>query len=261
MSQHPHRDEVIAAARSWHRQPFHWMGWRYERLSVGHYRWHDVNKDRSWAWVTLEDPPLDDDELLFALDEETGEWPIPRIRIDEDGLNASLGPRLLARGWSASANVLLCWVGGPPERTAVQGVEVDGAPDLEEWSIAKLRGFAVDDAEPTRQALRNELGLRRAEAGGDMRLELARVDGEAVAVIGWYEEAEDVEVFNLATRLAWRNRGIARQLLTSCVARVLQGGARSVLIGTDADDTPREWYRRLGFRDHLRTVWTYTPPP
>ena len=68
---------TIATARGWHRQPFHWMGWRYERLSMGHYRWHDVNKDRSWAWVTLEDPPLDDDELLIALDEETGDWPIP----------------------------------------------------------------------------------------------------------------------------------------------------------------------------------------
>jgi ribosomal protein S18 acetylase RimI-like enzyme len=258
---HPQRDEVIAAVRGWHRQPYHWMGWRHERLSVGHYRWHDSNSDRSWAWVTLEDPPLDDDELLVAIGDECGDWPIPRIRIDDAATNAALGPRLLARGWSVDGgNVTLCWAGAPPARTAVGGVEIDDAPDLEEWSITKLRGFTDDDAEPTRDSLRGELGLRRAEVGGISRLQLARVDDEPVAVIGWYEDGQDVDVFNLATRLDWRGRGIARQLLTSCVAGALDAGARAVVIGTDADDTPQQWYRRLGFSDELLVVWTYTPP-
>jgi ribosomal protein S18 acetylase RimI-like enzyme len=259
---HPQRDEVIATVRGWQRMAHPSMGWRYQELGVGHYRWHDTNPDRSWAWVTLEDPPLDDDELLIAVDEECGDWPIPRIRIDDPATNSVLGPRLLARGWSVDGgNVTLAWVGEPPETTVAGGVEIDDAPDLEQWASTKLRGFTDDDAEPTRDSLRAELGLRRAEAGTISRLRLARVEDEPVAVIGWYDDGQDVDVFNLATRLDWRGRGIARQLLTSCVAEGLGRGARSVVISTDVDDTPQEWYRRLGFSDALFTTWTYTPPP
>ncbi len=261
MPAHPQRDEVIATVLGWDRMAHPAMGWRYERLSVGHYRWHDVDPDRSWAWVTVEGDLADDDSVLLAIDEECGEWPVPRLRIDDAALNAALGPRLLARGWSVGGNVMLSWVGDAPEQTLVAGVEVDETPDLEEWSVAKLRGFSEDDAEPAAQRLRYELGLRRAEMpGGILRLRLARVEGEPVAVLGWYE-GDDTDVFNLATRLDWRGRGIAKHLLTSCVANALEAGARSVLIGTDVDDTPQDWYRRLGFSDELFTAWTYTPPP
>lgn len=262
MSQHPQRDEVIATVRGWQRMAHPAMGWRYQRLSVGHYRWHDSDPDRSWAWVTLEDPPHDDDAMLVALDEECGEWPLPRVRIDDAGLNAALGPRLLARGWSGSGNVTLAWVGDAPERAIVEGVEVDDSPDLEEWSVTKLRGFADDDAVPAARQLANERRLRRAEVGGGIqRLRLARVEGKPAAVIGCYEDGSEVDIFNLATRLAWRERGIARQLLTACVADGLDAGVRSVVISTDTDDTPQHWYRRLGFSDELFTTWTYTPPP
>ncbi len=175
MPAHPQRDEVIATVRGWDRQAHPAMGWRYRRLSVGHYRWHDMDPDRSWAWVTLEGDFTDDDGVLLAIDEECGEWPIPRLRIDAADLNAALGPRLLARGWSVGGNVMLAWVGDAPEQTMAAGIEIDERPDLEEWSVTKLRGFSEDDAEPTAQRLRNELGLRRAEMpGGILRLRLAR---------------------------------------------------------------------------------------
>ena len=258
---HPRRDEVIATVRGWNRKAYPEMGWRYQRLSVGHYRWHDTDPGRSWGWVTLQGELDDAGSILAAIDGECAGWGRPRVQVDDSALDALLRPQFVERGWTVEGQAMLAWVGDAPEVETVVGVVVDAAPDLEAWSVAKLRGFSEDDAEPSAQRIKRERSLREAEEPADMaRLRLARVEGEPVAVIGWYDDGDDVDIFNLATRLAWRRRGGARQLLTACVAEALADGVRSVLIGADIEDTPIEWYRRLGFSGELFTTWTYTPP-
>ena len=148
---------------------------------------------------------------LAAIAEECAGWAQPRVRVDDSALDALLRPRFVERGWTVGGNVMLAWVGDTPQVEAVRDVDVDIEPDLEEWSVAKLRGFSEDDDKPSAQRVQRERSLREAEDSADMaRLRLARVEGEPVAVIGWYDDGGDIDIFNLATRLAWRRRGVAR---------------------------------------------------
>jgi ribosomal protein S18 acetylase RimI-like enzyme len=54
-----------------------------------------------------------------------------------------------------------------------------------------------------------------------------------------------------------RNQGLARILLCGAISDAYQRGCRSVMINTDPDDTPINWYRRLGFDDEIYWVRSY----
>ena len=64
-------------------------------------------------------------------------------------------------------------------------------------------------------------------------------------------------IFNLATRVPMRNQGLARILLCGAIADVASG-PHGVMINTDPDDTPINWYRRLGFDDEIYWIRNYT---
>jgi GNAT superfamily N-acetyltransferase len=130
---------------------------------------------------------------------------------------------------------------------------------LAEWSTTKLQGFANSEAAPDPQRLAREVALRRAEIAGEGRFLLARSGRAAASIIGLYE-GEDRHVFLLATRIPFRNRGIARWLLTHVIAEAYAAGRRSVLINCDPDDTPIRLYRRLGFTDEVYWRRRYEPP-
>jgi GNAT superfamily N-acetyltransferase len=116
--------------------------------------------------------------------------------------------------------------------------------------VTKLQGFASSDEPPSSDAVMAGVALRRAELAGEGRFMLARLAGEPAAIIGWYE-GEDRYIFLLATRVPFRNRGIARYLLCQALREAYRHGARSVIINADPADTPIQLYRRLGFTDEV----------
>jgi len=76
------------------------------------------------------------------------------------------------------------------------------------------------------------------------------MNGEPAATIAWYDDP-DVFIYNLATRVSYRGRGIARWLLCDLLTRSYARGCRSVILNADANDTPIQLYRRLGFTDEV----------
>ncbi len=58
-----------------------------------------------------------------------------------------------------------------------------------------------------------------------------------------------------------RQRGIARHLLAQVIADAYDSGARSVIINTDPQDTPIQWYRREGFKDEVYWYRRYVLEP
>ncbi len=235
------------------------MGWRARRLAYGWLKWHDIDPGMSWGRITLESEVSDADALLKSVRSDFADWETLRLVVDDAGQRARLDSGLRRLGYeTTSVQVLLAHVGDPRERLPVAEASVEEveADRLHEWAGAKLRGFGNSDVEPDKEALAFEVALHGAELRGELRLRLARVAGEPVSIIGWYD-GDDLDVFNLATRPAFRERGIARLLLTQVLREAEAEGRRSVVIGTDPRDTPIRWYRRLGFTDELLTAWTY----
>jgi len=136
------------------------------------------------------------------------------------------------------------------------------AANLHEYAVTKLNAFASRETAPPPDHMEAELALRAAELRGDGRFLLARWDGAPAAIIGWYD-GDDVFVFQLATRVPFRKRGIARLLLLHVLHDAYARGCRSVIINADPDDTPIQLYRRLGFTDEIywRRRYLLFPPP
>ena len=120
-----------------------------------------------------------------------------------------------------------------------------------DYVAVKLRGFANSEGEPPTEHVKQELALRRRELAGRGRFFIARAGDEPAAILGYYE-GNDRLIFNLATRTPFRMKGIARQLLSKVVVDSYDKGCRSVIINTNPNDTPIQWYRRLGFKDEVR---------
>ena len=85
---------------------------------------------------------------------------------------------------------------------------------------------------------------------GETHLLLGRVEGEAAAISGWYEGTDRL-IFHLATRMPFRNRGIARHLLSHVIQEPYTSDHRSVTIFTDPEETPVSFYRRMGFPEEV----------
>lgn len=86
---------------------------------------------------------------------------------------------------------------------------------------------------------------------------LARKDGIDVGFFGSYPGTNGVGmVEDLYTVSNHRHRGVARALIHHCVADARSRGAEYVLIGADPADTPRHFYRALGFEPACIT-WSY----
>ncbi len=82
----------------------------------------------------------------------------------------------------------------------------------------------------------------------DYRTFLLRVDGVDAAYFGSFPGVDGVGmVEDLYTVQSYRKRGLARALIHHCVADARSRGADAVVIGADADDTPKLFYERLGF--------------
>jgi len=92
--------------------------------------------------------------------------------------------------------------------------------------------------------------VRQSELASMGRFFIARVGDEPAASLGYYDGTDRL-IFNLATRMPFRMRGIAKQLLCGVVANSYDQGCRSVVINTDPSDTPIQWYRRFGFTDEV----------
>ena len=175
----------------------------------------------------------------------------------------AIGPALEAIGFQpGTAAVHLAYLGGlEPTGHELAGLSIDDAPPddaaLHEWALVKLQAFADSEAAPVNAELEAELVTRRAEMAGQGRALTASLDGEAVAVAGFYESV-DRFVFVLGTRVPFRHLGIGRALLTHVVHDPRASECRSVLINADEGGRPEALYRQLGFTDevHWRRPWT-----
>jgi ribosomal protein S18 acetylase RimI-like enzyme len=254
---HPQHDQILEAARAWYRTSYAEMGYVVEERLFG---WYNRNA-AGGGHVTLR--PITPEQASALLEDVRSyyEGNFVDLYVDDRKVDATLGPVLAAAGYKAmSASSYLTYVGQPFEPTLPAGVAIEaaGREVLREYALTKLKGFANSDDAPPEGEVADEVALREAELHGEGRLLIARIDSEAAAIAGWYT-AGDALIFQLATRVGYRRRGIATALLGTIVREELSDGARSVVINADEDGEPIKLYRRLGFTDEVYWRRPYRP--
>ncbi len=249
--QHPDHDRLVAELRFWYTRSVPEMGYEVKKRRFGFYQRH---QDSGRTRATVRDLPSDEvPEFLEDLHRYSGGSEM-RFYIDDPELDRRVGPALIRAGCSPEmAEVFLAHVGAVPEIVSEpEGLTVEAVNDesIEEAVRTSIRGFESSEDPPDRQELEYRLALRRAEMAGQGRFLLARLRGEAAAVLGFYE-GEDRFIFNLSTRAPFRRMGIASRLLLEVLSGAKERGCRSTIINADERGRPVNLYRSLGFTDEL----------
>jgi ribosomal protein S18 acetylase RimI-like enzyme len=258
---HPEHDRIAAMYRARYRTSFPDLGYHVEHRRFGYYRRHTSRAD--FAHIVVDGAgPADVPALLADAREFYGGQPVD-IWLEAEEVDLLLGKLLMEAGCvRGTADVYLAHVGEAPAVVQVPGKAVEQVTEktLEEFAVAKLKAFANRECSPTAADVEREVALRSAEMNGIGRFAIARVGRIAAAIIGCYA-GEDWLVFTLATRVPFRGRGIAAQLLLGALADARRERARSVTINTDPDDTPIRWYTRIGFTDPVYWYRAYRYDP
>jgi hypothetical protein len=254
---HPEHDRIRDEVRSWYRTSWEQRGYHVEHRRFGYYRRHAGHPDSGLIIIetlTADEVP----ELLADARTYFDNRPV-HLAFDDKTLDKTRGPSLVAAGCAIdNANTYLAHVGPRPESVQLPSVTVEPitSDTLIDYVQVKLKAFANSEAAPPAKNIDEELSIRKPEFETIGRFLIARVANDPAAIIGYYE-GPDRLIFNLATRLPFRMKGIARQLLCQVITDSYIQNCRSIIINTNPADTPIQWYTRLGFTDEVYWRRTY----
>lgn len=257
MRYHPAHDDLVREVRSWYIQDYAGLGKVVQRRRFGYYS-QNLKSDYSDIHIVESFDPA---QAAAFLADARSFYGAGRVHIFTHG-------RVVDRRLAESLEQIGCTCGSAKQYLAHVNRGAKSASDgpgkiepvtrrnLLEYQLAKLRAFADSEEEPERSSVATGMAMRRAELDADGSFLIARVGEEAAGIIGWFEGA-DRYIFNLATRVPFRNRGIARQLLSRVALGTYALGKRSILIATDPAGTPVQFYRRVGFVDEVYWMGTW----
>jgi GNAT superfamily N-acetyltransferase len=196
------------------------------------------------------------ERLLAQVEREFAASPHRQYRVDFR-TPASFEARLIADGYDKDETLALVLEGelngeGPGHEIRPVDTEADweayGALHALDWK-AIGETLPVPPNPKVWPSIGREIVESRRRRKPPVRWWLACYDGEPRAYFGSWEGAAGMgQVEDLFTHPDYRHRGLATALIRHCVADCRAHGAGPVAIFADANDTPKEMYRALGFR-------------
>lgn len=153
-----------------------------------------------------------------------------------------LADGLVKRGWSCV-------------RIAAMEYAGDGAPAargeaelVDPRAIRGARESALTDRDADLQRQIANYTERLAKAN-DGRVFAAFAGGEVGAFCALYERDGTGEIDEVTTVQRFRKRGLGNAVVNAALRTSLSDGNSLTFLNADADDWPKRWYERLGFRE------------
>jgi ribosomal protein S18 acetylase RimI-like enzyme len=100
---------------------------------------------------------------------------------------------------------------------------------------------------------------RRLPETIDTRFFAARVGGDVAAYCELYSDGSTAQIENVLTLERFRNRGLARAVVSKALGEARAAGHDLVFLIADRDDWPKELYWKLGF-DVVGRIWEFLLP-
>jgi ribosomal protein S18 acetylase RimI-like enzyme len=158
-------------------------------------------------------------------------------------------------GWSVGRFLLMAQRRDPDRDADLSQVRVVGEAALRTARERSITAAPWGSPEVARQLLE---GKRRIPL--PKRFYAVIVDGEPVSWTDLYLEGDTAQVEDVGTVAEFRGRGYATAVVLRAVADARANGADLVFLTSDADDWPKELYRKLGF-DELGGYLKFTRVP
>jgi len=198
------------------------------------------------------------EEIAAEAERVQADLPHRRVLILGADAGERLAPGFRALGWKTD-RFLFMVLKHPPKRAADTSIvrEVDAA------ALGEIREAIAREQLPelTPAVLRQ---VREAGAlflpPGPTRHFAVCVEGRVVSATDLFSDGRTAQVEEVATLPEFRGRGYASAVIQRAVDEALAAGHDFVFLTADADDWPKELYRRLGF-DEVGTEWAFLRTP
>jgi GNAT superfamily N-acetyltransferase len=180
-----------------------------------------------------------------------------KIEVFDDATGARLQPGFAKLGWTAECDVIMVAKRPTDREVDASGVDEVTADDLvPAWTDSWHLDPAVFSDHVAHQLVENK---RRLPETTNTRFLAARVGDEVAAYCELYSDGKTAQIENVLTLGRFRNRGLARAVVSKAVGEALATGHDLVFLIADRDDWPKELYGKLGF-DVVGRIWEFVLP-
>jgi len=184
-----------------------------------------------------------------------------QLTLDGSDVPESVGPLLRRRGFVRDRLIaMIC--DSSPERERRAGVRLRSVPGEATW---EQFSWAMDrmnreEAWYAPSVSREIVGsLRRKSELGALEVFVAERDGRVVGTVGLASSRGVASILSVGTIPDARRRGVGATMVLDMIARARRT-AQLVYLIARADDSPKDMYRKLGFRVELAfDVWLRLP--
>ena len=178
-----------------------------------------------------------------------------RIAVRDETAGSSLEPGFRELDWNVDCYAFMAW-----REAAARPVPSADVQEVGGGALRDLR-HEISNGEPWAET--EEIVQQVLDSGeliarkGNARHFAVVVDGVTASGADLYSDGRTAQVEDLATRPAFRGRGLASAVMLRAVEEALAAGHDFVFLIADDLDWPKQLYGRLGFKP-LGRKWAFT---
>jgi ribosomal protein S18 acetylase RimI-like enzyme len=181
----------------------------------------------------------------------------PLIFVPDPELGGKLAPWFTERGWRIDRHLVMAQL-RKPDKTA----DFSLVQELEEEALRPPRRRLMEGYPWGKPEVIEQLFQAKALIGQRVTVRCFGVplDNEVVSYADLYVDGADAQVEDVGTLPEHRGKGYATAVILVAIEQARASGADFVFLVADADDWPKELYRKLGFDELGHYTKFFTPP-
>ena len=179
-----------------------------------------------------------------------------RISVDDES-GAAFAPKFRRLGWKAEELLVMPHSGAAPE-VGTSAAEEVGWEELEPvWEEGMRSSPEIQDEDEVRQLVAAQ---HRRRVAVDVRYFATRADGRIASYCELFSDGRTGQIESVMTLERFRGRGLAKAIVTRALAESRAAGHDFTFLCAEAEDWPKELYRKLGF-ETAGSIWDFLLPP
>jgi ribosomal protein S18 acetylase RimI-like enzyme len=181
----------------------------------------------------------------------------PLIFVPDPDLGGKLAPWFTEHGWRIDRHLVMAQL-REPERTA----DLSIVRELDEQALRPSRRRLMESYPWGTPEVIEQLFQAKALIGQRVTIRFFGVPlgDEVVSYADLYADGADAQVEDVGTLPEHRGRGYATAVILRAIEQARASGADFVFLVADAEDWPKELYRRLGFDEVGHYTKFFVPP-
>jgi ribosomal protein S18 acetylase RimI-like enzyme len=181
----------------------------------------------------------------------------PLIFVPDPDLGGKLAPWFTEHGWRIDRHLVMAQL-REPERTA----DLSIVRELDEQALRPSRRRLMESYPWGKPEVIEQLFQAKALIGQRVTIRFFGVPlgDEVVSYADLYADGADAQVEDVGTLPEHRGRGYATAVILRAIEQARASGADFVFLVADAEDWPKELYRRLGFDEVGHYTKFFVPP-